>query len=244
MSRKRSSPGRGKPGAPSSFSYWGVPVSVKPLYAWVAGECEWYEVHEHTPREHGTKVCLRWYTDGALRCPRCRPLVPTTTIGYLPIYRESDLKPCVLLLHESVADLVTSLRFRDYIMIGRVDVHSSTFAKKAETRETFASVLPSRQSPCDLLPSLLTMWGYPELNHWIATHGDRVPVSPAVPAKKESQSGATAASGEKDVRGKLARHMIDQAGGEQPAEITTAQKRALVNRLTEGIAPPPNGKYD
>lgn len=167
MAHKKSRPGNRKTGAWESFSYWGPPISSKPRYAWVAGEPEWFEVHEHNQKQHGTKVCLNWFTDGALKCPRCRPLHDTTTVAYLPLYREEDGKPVFLIVHESAADVIDGLEFGVFVYVGRVDGVSSVYAKPADEQRTMNSVNPTRNRPCYLMPSLLTVWDYPELDGWM-----------------------------------------------------------------------------
>ena len=142
MSRKKASPGKGRGATPDQFSYTKTPVSLKCWYAWCAGEPEWYEVHEHTERERGTKVCLEWATDGEVPCPRCRPYKTPTTCAYVPLYREMDMKSCLVICHDSVADLLEGLEFGSPVMVGRVSEDASVFVRKTDGMSRFSSALP------------------------------------------------------------------------------------------------------
>ncbi len=181
MRQKKATPGKGKGHVPDQFSYTPTPVSLKAWYAWCAGEPEWYEVHEHTDTQRGTKLCLDWATDGALQCPRCRPFVKTTTCAYVPLYRELDAKSCVVICHNSVAELLEGLTYKTPVMVGRVSADASVFVRKTDGMERFASTHPDRQAPCNLLPSLLSMWAYPQYEQWLLTRHREAPPAPPAP---------------------------------------------------------------
>ncbi len=179
MRQKKATPGKGKGHVPDQFSYTPVPAGLKTWYAWCAGEPEWYEVHEHNKNNIGTKICLDWATDGALQCPRCRPFVKTSTCAYVPLYREMDTKSCVVICHNSVADLLAGLAFKTPVMVGRVSEDASVFVRITDGMETFTSTHPDRQAPCNLLPSLLSMWGYPQYEQWLLARHRSAPPPPA-----------------------------------------------------------------
>src|SRR5215471_14294164 len=107
MGIKKGSPGKGGESRPDSFSYTGVAAGLKGSFtAWLAGEPYWCdEAHEHTDLDKGTKPCLHWITDGALKCARCRKGRPVKCIGWVPLYRELDHKPIVVIVHESAGSL-------------------------------------------------------------------------------------------------------------------------------------------
>lgn len=179
MRQKKATPGKGKGHTPDQFSYTPTPVSLKCWYAWCAGEPEWYEVHEHDGKSNiGTKICLDWATDGVLQCPRCRPFVKPTTCAYVPLYREMDTHPCVVICHNSVAELLEGLKYKTPVMVGRVSADASVFVRVTDGMAPFSSTHPDRQSPCDLLPSLLSMWGYPQYEQWLMNKHRQPPPPP------------------------------------------------------------------
>jgi hypothetical protein len=136
--------------------------------AWMAGEPYWAEeAHEHTDADPGTKPCLNWLTDGAVKCVRCRRGRPVTCIGWVPLYRELDGKPIIVIVHEHVADLLKGIVHPQYVLVGRVDNKSSVFIKKSESNLVMRTDKDSRKRRIDVVPDLLTMWGLPELNEWL-----------------------------------------------------------------------------
>lgn len=169
MSWKKATPGRGGKPRAEHFTYTPTAHGTKNCWAgWMAGDVYWCEVHEHKPHAPGTKVCLDWFTDGELVCPRCRPAVIPTVVAYVPIYREQDHKACVVICHETAADMLKGLRFGVRVLVGRVDEGASVFVRRTDDQSPFVSSIETRKSPCDLSTSLLTMWGYPQLQQWIA----------------------------------------------------------------------------
>lgn len=135
-------------------------------YGWCARKPYWCKAHEHTERERGTKVCVQWFTKGELDCPRCRPGCRISDIAYVPVWREWDTKPILLICHDSVADLLADLDFGVYVQFGRVGKDDGVFVKRAAEKKLFRSDLPYRQGPCDIAVSLLTIWKYPALVRW------------------------------------------------------------------------------
>lgn len=209
MRQKKATPGKGREYVPDQFSYTPTPASLKAWYAWCAGEPEWFEVHEHTDRQPGTKICLAWATDGALECPRCRPFLKTTTCAYVPLYREMDTKSVVVICHDSVSDMLADLAFPMPVMVGRVTADASVFVRRTDGMAKFSSSLPDRQGPCNLLPSLLSMWKYPQYEQWLMTrHRQPTPHSPAdtgasTTANNTSGSGESAKDSERELANEL-----------------------------------------
>lgn len=184
MKPKKATPGKGGYVRTQQFSNTKVRAGLKHWYAWCAGEPEWYECHEHTDKQPGTKICLQWATDGELECPRCRPFVTTSTIAYVPLYREEDHKECLVICHETVADLLAGLEYGVPVIVGRVSADASIFVKRTESTAKFTSALPERQRACDLTPTLLNLWGYESYGRWLMNIGkytNRAPLDPTAP---------------------------------------------------------------
>lgn len=167
---KKGTPGKGAKSVRDSFSTVPVGSGLKNVWTgWIAGEPYWALAHEHKPPAViGTKPCLTWLTDSAIPCPRCRPKECPTWIGWVPIYREVDHEPCIVIVHESAMDLLAGLTYATRVMVGRTDDTSSVYVRRAEEqRPVFASTHEQRQGPRDITPDLLQMWGIPALDHWM-----------------------------------------------------------------------------
>jgi hypothetical protein len=174
MPPKKGTPGKGACQRPDSFSYCPVAHGLKATFsAWLAGEPYWAEeAHEHTKDDPGTKPCLHWLTDGELKCPRCRRARPVKCIGWVPLYREIDSRPVVVIVHESASDLLAGLRHPATVLVGRIGPKDSVFVRRADTQVTFKSEKQTRMSPIDITNDLLMMWNMPEYNEWL--RGQRV----------------------------------------------------------------------
>jgi len=183
VSLRKGTPGQGGQVRADSFSYTSVQHGLKGWFsAWLAGPIYWCQVHEHTQKQPGTKPCLDWITDGALRCPRCRPLVVPTWVGYVPLYREQDHKPVIVIIHESVMDLVAGLSYPVPVIVGRVDAQSSVFVRRNEGGAVFKTDNSARRRPVDVTRDLLCMWRIAELDRWLLDNrrGTSVPAQTQV----------------------------------------------------------------
>lgn len=169
---KRGTPGEGWQGGTDSFSYTPVPTGTKAGFsAWLAGEVYWALAHEHTERQPGTKPCLDWLTDGALRCPRCRGPKEPAWIGWVPLYREQDHAPILIVIHANAQDLVRDLRYPDHVIVGRVADKSGVFVRKSDIAVSFKTENAARKRPVDITAQLVPMWKLPELEAWLHKQG-------------------------------------------------------------------------
>lgn len=181
---KKGTPGKGGQARVESFSYTPVQVGLgKAWFGTLAGEVYWCLAHEHTEQDHGTKPCLNWLTDGALRCRRCSRVKPPAWIGYVPIYRELDGRPVVVIVHECAADLLDGLRYPQTVFVGRVDATAGVFVRAAKDQVTFKTEIESRKRPIDVTPQLLAMWKLPDLETWLSSRG-RVATAEPLPEKQ------------------------------------------------------------
>lgn len=234
MGLKKGTPGKGGQGKVDSFSYTPVPFGFKNWFTgWLAGDPYWGLAHEHTDAEPGTKPCLLWLTDNALRCPRCRPQKPATWIGWVPIYREADGQPIMVVVHESASDLLTGLKYPDYVTCGRVGEKSSVFVKKSDKRLSFLTSNEQRKRSRDITGDLLNMWKYPQLEQWLL---DQRRGEPTVPLKSDGErfGPMTAAAAEK------------YGGSNDRAKTAEAEYDAIQNRVKEhmqNVEAQKNGKH-
>lgn len=175
---KKGTPGKGGESPRDAFSHTPVGHGLKNAWTgYIAGETYWCQAHEHKPPVAlGTKPCLTWMTDGALPCARCKPRVLPTWIGYVPVYREVDHEPCIVIVHESVMDVIANLRYATRVWVGRTDAVSSVYVRRTDDQKpVWKSTHEQRQGPRDITPDLLAMWGIPMLEQWL--RGSDSPVS-------------------------------------------------------------------
>lgn len=179
MSLKKGTPGKGDRGRLDSFSYTPVAHGLKNTFgAWMAGDPYWALAHEHTKATPGTKPCLDWMTDSVVRCSRCRPHVVPTWIGWVPLYREADHKPILVIVHESAMDMLSGLTYPTHVLVGRVDENSSVFVKRSDNALSLRTDNEQRKRPRDITCDLLTMWRLPELESWLIEQRRAGPVAP------------------------------------------------------------------
>lgn len=173
------------------FHYCATDPSKK-WHAWCAGPCMWFLCH---PSKR-SKPCVRLMTNGKVECSRCATDVLPQVLGYLPLYREVDARPVMIVLHEYTREVVDKLRLHQRVIVGREDSQSDgVYVAPALTQNpVFQSTLKERQRPADLTETLLRIWNLPELTKWYrATTGERAsqderPVrSSAVPLKSNGE---------------------------------------------------------
>lgn len=234
MALRKGTPGKGVCVKPDSFSYTPVHHGLKNTFgAWLAGDPYWALAHEHTKATPGTKPCLEWLTDGAVPCPRCRPQVRPVWIGWVPLYREIDHKPIMVIVHESVMDLLAGLGYPTHVLVGRVDENSSVFVKRSDNAVSFATGNQQRKCAVDITADLLTMWGIPALERWLLDQR-RPAAGPALKSTGEPFSAMTAAAAER---------YGDQGGA---AKLADDEYRAVQNRVMEhmgNVDAQKNGKH-
>jgi hypothetical protein len=182
--KKKGTPGGGRERRAEQFAYTPTtPGIAKAWTATAAAEPYWCTVHEHTKATPGTKICVDWYTDGELICPRCKPSLVPTTIAYVPVWREIDHKPCLVIVHETAADLLAGVEFGVRVLIGCVEKGSSVFVRATDEQPRWSSENPLRQKAVDLSTTLYTIWGYAQLWAWSNTVNAREPAREKVSVK-------------------------------------------------------------
>ena len=148
----------------------------KSWHAYLAGPPLWYLCHTHGK----SKPCLKWLTDNRVPCARCASLKPPELIGYVPLYRESDGAPVMVIVYERSADVLAGLMHLSRVTVMREGEKGDTVVVvKALTQKAYSSMLKERSVPVDLEPCLVRMWNVAELTDWYKLVGGAIPQSHA-----------------------------------------------------------------
>lgn len=153
--------------------------------AYIAGPCLWI-------RAHGTgktRPCLDWLTDGALMCDHCQKGQESQLVGYQPLWRETDGRPCCVIVHADQRESVDSFKRPAGIQVCReFGVGNGVyFRKPMSALPVFHAVHPAKLCDADMTDSCLRMWKIPALVSWyLAKPGSKQggvihpPKSPAI----------------------------------------------------------------
>lgn len=188
MPLRQTPPGRG--GVPARVFWVYIPTGKgEQWHAHVAGPCHWFECHT----KGRSKPCLRCITGDELKCESCGPFNPVEPVGYQPLYRESDGRPCMTIVHDYAREQVDALKLHQRVVVGRnrgsTDGVYVMAALKTEPR--YQTQLPERKRPADLTDTLLRVWAMPELTAWyVKQHRDSdIALSPPPPPTTKAKSG-------------------------------------------------------
>lgn len=202
-------------------------------HAWLAGPAHWFSCHT----KGKTKPCLNEMTGGELTCERCALAHAVEVVGYVPLWRETDSKPVMVIVHEYTREVVDALKVHQRVTIGRGDEKSDGVyvvpALKPEPR--FHTTLPEKMRPADLTETLLKVWGIPELATWYRQTEGQAPAPAPVPTPKKSDGKAFG-----PMHAAAARRYTG------PAEPVAADLDDLMNRIKHkaSVLPSTNGKHD
>jgi len=235
MGFRQTPPGEGKSGSGIHFAYMGTACGAK-WNAFTAGPCVWLECH---PAKK-TKPCCAEITGGELVCQFCGVMPPVKTLGWLPVWREVDYRPGVVVLYEHQRGTVDTFGLHDRVLIGReADQSDGTWVAPALAQgKRFTTALEIRKVAHDVSHSLLRMWKLPALTAWFerseASSEKKtvsLPKGTAVDSRGEEFSPA--------LQNAAKRYGADVIpDDEQAAEVARNRLRALV----AGIGTPsPNG---
>ena len=135
-------------------------------------------------------MCLHWFTDGALYCERCRRQPAVEKMWYCPWWREEDGAPLLTICRNAAADFVKELKYGEAIYCGKVDKLSSNFLKPSGIKQKFTSGHPLRQREVEILPTLLMVWKFPQLDKWCQEQdrAERYKATPDPAAKSQTLS--------------------------------------------------------
>lgn len=136
----------------------------------VSGRCAcepWWGICHDYHDDHGpTKVCLDWFTDGAIHCARCRRQPATERIAYCLWWRDEDGAPLLTICRNTVSHLLEGLKYGTGVYVAKMDKFSSCYMKASGTTTRFDTTHPLRQKEVEILSTLLQVWQLPELDKW------------------------------------------------------------------------------
>ena len=133
------------------FGYlWGVP----------------YEVECHGKER--SKPCLRILTGGELSCFKCEQGLLPKRQAYVPVVRESDGKPCMVIVQECGFDFFRGLHWKCRVLISRGPAaDDSAIVSRATDQREWRTSLRGLERQANLTRTLLTVWKLPELVAWM-----------------------------------------------------------------------------
>lgn len=216
---KKASPGEGER-REAHFRYVSTDAG-KSWHGYLAGPPCWYLCHTHGK----SKPCLKWLTDGRVPCARCASVKPPETIGYVPIYRESDGAPVMVIVYERSADVLAGLMHLTRVTVMREGEKGDTVVVvKALQQKPYSSMLKERAIPVDLEPCLVRMWNLAELSDWYKAVGGSAPPV-AERSKVNAAEVKTEPAGSSTFPfNRLAEHLTAEAD-----KLSEAEQRARTN---------------
>jgi hypothetical protein len=123
-------------------------------------------------RARRTLPCLRWMTDGALPCESCERMTETYWRGYVPIVRESDGRPCLVVIGPAAMQFVERCKYRDRVIVSRGrDATDSVTVQRAPVQRAWHTSLDGLKRPAELAETLLRLWAIPPLTEWARGRG-------------------------------------------------------------------------
>jgi len=220
-------------GGKRAYTHWCY-VTTQPntnWHAWIAGPCHWFLAHV----KGRTKPCLHEMSQGELKCPQCDAGMMCEPIGYQPLYREVDARPCMVILHDYTREAVDRLHLHARMTVGRGGESSDgVYVVPALKREpVYRSSLVERMKPADLTETLLKLWGIPDLTQWYReTHGGGVAPAKMVPKLEPKKSNGKPFSPMLKKAAEVAQQIGDEmtAGVPVDAVIQRLRAHAAVNK--------------
>jgi hypothetical protein len=238
MPIKRRTPGGGGPSRTDSFSYDRT-LTDKPWWGWLAGEPVWIVGHlENRP----TKICVDWATDGKVPCWRCGPRAILEDIAYVPIYRESDGAPILVIVYDNSYDFLVKCKHLDYVRVVRegADTERVTVQKNLHQKK-YVTSLKRRQTPVDLSEDLVRMWDLNEYTEWYNCQpGNKpVPAKKGKPVKANTKGEVTVTLEQADMLERTAKQTEDTKAAKPVGSLT---ERYLSRLAGKDVVVTQNGK--
>lgn len=173
----------------------------------------WGQIHgfmAHPSRR--TKPCVEVLTDGKLRCelPNCPH--GRQWIGYVPLVRESDGRPCMVIIHEHAASLLDGVGWRSRVLVMReAGQHDGVSVCRAMVQREWDTRLVALRRPADLTQTLLAVWKMPELCAWYAAREREASAQPSDTLVSPPTVGPMLAAAE--VRADITAQVLRARGG-------------------------------
>jgi len=136
----------------------------KPWHAYIAGPCKWFDCH----CKGRTKPCVHRITAGELVCPLWSPMDPWESTGFLPLWREVDWAPVMVIVHENVKELVEKHKHRARVLIGREEGQTAGVwvIPPLKAGGSMSSTDERKTKPQDVWPTLVRVWKNAALAEW------------------------------------------------------------------------------
>lgn len=133
-------------------------------HAWIAGPCHWFDCHDLGK----TKPCCHAVSNGVLACEHCSDICCPVPTGFQPLYRQSDGRPCFVIVHDYSREQIDTLTHHQRVLIGREEgITASVWINPALNKEPrYQSKLTERLRPADITESLLRIWKVAALTEW------------------------------------------------------------------------------
>ncbi len=212
---------------------------VKVVHGWIVGPTEWVVTHHYGV----THPCHSILTAGELVCPHCAARRPTRWTGYVPVRTETGQPVCAV-VGENVRPVVDAIPVWGAVKVfkgeGRTDPVGVTPQRNVPP---WSASLEERQTPLDITPWLLTLWGIPEVIDWAARRTDTAPAPAPVPVPVPVPK-AEEADGPAELRNRV-REWDEQkraAGEFGPVDLSAGMLVAGGKRIPLPHEPGKNGK--
>jgi hypothetical protein len=149
-------------------------------------------------------------------------------VAYVPVWREIDGMPALVIIHETNADPLAACRHLDYVCVARQGgTGDGVSVRRATAQRVYRPTSPARLVLADITDSLLTMWVISELTEWMRMNASTGDVSQqagaAAPAPANDGDLSPQARG---IVGGLANHFAAGA----PAPSLTDKQKEMVER--------------
>lgn len=131
-------------------------TEAEKVQGWIAGPAVGVSGH----CIHASKPCHKLYLGANARCPGCEHPSRVQDFWYQPFYRETDGRPCLVILHEDQADAMSLVKLHEFVEFGRepgerIGIHMQRLLKQREYHTT----LQERKVTADPSDFLATLWG-------------------------------------------------------------------------------------
>lgn len=166
MKLPQASPEEGPKKDCDHFSNWKGIKGGERHTAYIAGPTQKFWMHTS---DKGSKPCLELMTKKALPCRYCAALKEPVRVGYVPVYREVDFAPKLVIVYEGEFGEIDKLKTHTRVTIGREhEKGAALWVRVCLNQEPrFRAAFAFREFAQDAGESCLRLWDIPELEAWL-----------------------------------------------------------------------------
>lgn len=125
------------------------------LFGWIAGPIVGVDVH---PNKR-SKPCLKSYLGNKVPCAGCAVGMRVDWLGYQPIYRKTDGKPCIVCLHRDQFDTADNCPLHAPVQFGReIGVNCGIWLARLLAGAEYDTRSMVRSVAVDISDFLPTIW--------------------------------------------------------------------------------------